>query len=123
MTRHATLSAALSAAIAFTALAGPAQAKEETLRHVRLCDTSYCYYAWNVVDSDGDGVSDADERVAGFDPHDPSSRPPLPLMVEMIGKQYLPTFEYGVGMMVVRPADLEAQLAKFGLDMPDSPLA
>ena len=117
------LASAITAVIALAGAATPARAEEPQLRHIRVCDISACYYAWNVVDSDNDGVSDADERVAGYDPHDPSSRPPLPLMVEMIGKQSLPTFEYGVGMMVVRPADLEAQLAKFGLDMPDSPLA
>ena len=117
------LASAIATLVALTCTAPRVRAEEPQLRHIRVCDISACYYAWNVVDSDNDGVSDADERVAGYDPYDPSSRPPLPLMVEMIGKQYLPTFEYGVGMMVVRPADLEAQLAKFGLDMPDSPLA
>lgn len=117
------LASAIATAVALTCTATPARAEEPQLRHIRLCDVSACYYAWNVVDSDDDGISDADELVAGFDPHDPSSRPPLPLMVEMIGAQSLPTFEFGVGEMVVRPVDLQAQLEKLGMTMPDSPLA
>ena len=117
------LASAITTVIALACAATPARAEEPQLRHIRVCDVSACYYAWNVVDSDGDGVSDADERVAGYDPHDPASRPPLPLIVEMIGKQYLPTFEFGLGEMVVRPAELQAQLEKLGMHMPESPLA
>ncbi|MGN6152186.1 MAG: thrombospondin type 3 repeat-containing protein [Lysobacteraceae bacterium] len=107
MTRHATLSAALSAAIALTALAGTARGKDDTLRHVRLCDASYCYYAWNVVDSDGDGVCDADERVAGTDPHDPKSRPSPEIIATLVGKQMLPSFEFGLGKVILYPEKLQ----------------
>lgn len=107
MTRHVTLSAALSAAIALTALAGTAQAKDETLRHVRLCDASYCYYAWNVVDSDGDGVCDADELVAGTDPHDAHSRPAPEIIATLVGKQMLPSFEFGLGKVILYPEKLQ----------------
>jgi hypothetical protein len=121
--KHTLIASAIAAGIALASLAPTARAEEPALRQVRLCDVSACYYAWNVVDRDGDGVSDADEVVAGTDPRDPASRPPLPLMVEMIGAQLLPTFEFGVGKMVVRPADLQAELEKHGGTMPESPLA
>ncbi len=121
--KRVTLASAIATVIALACAATPVRAEEPQLRHIRVCDVSACYYAWNVVDSDDDGVSDADEVVAGFDPHDPASRPPLPLMVEMIGAQSLPTFEFGVGQMVVRPPDLQETLEKLGMSMPDSPLA
>lgn len=121
--KHTLIASAIASGVALASLAHVARAEEPELRHVRLCDVSACYYAWNVVDRDGDGVSDADEVVAGTDPRDPASRPPLPLMVEMIGAQLLPTFEFGVGKMVVRPAELQAELEKHGGTMPESPLA
>ena len=37
--------------------------KVATLRNARICDPTGCYFAWNVVDSDGDGVVDADELI------------------------------------------------------------
>jgi hypothetical protein len=86
-------------------------AKEEAeLRHLRVCDTSACYTVWNVVDSDGDGVGDADEITAGFDPFDADDRPPLDVLVELIAAELLPTFELGVGQIVVFPAELQAKL-------------
>lgn len=121
--KHAFLAPAIATGIALMGAMPTAHAEAPELRQVRLCDMSACYYAWNVVDSDDDGVSDADEVVAGTDPRDPASRPPLPLLVEMIGAQMLPTFEFGVGKMVVRPAELHAALEKFGGTMPESPLA
>src|SRR5687768_12683244 len=98
------LATALLAALA--CIAQPASAAEavETadpeLRHIRICDTSACYYAWNVVDSDGDGVCDADETSVGSDPHDPDSRPPLSVVVALIGQGLLPTYEFGVGKVI-----------------------
>lgn len=121
--KHTLIASAIAAGIALAGLVPDARADEPELRQVRLCDMSACYYAWNVVDSDGDGVSDADEVVAGTDPRDPASRPSLPLIVEMIGAQLLPTFEFGVGKMVVRPAELHAALEKYGGSLPESPLA
>jgi hypothetical protein len=69
---------------------------------------SACYYAWNVVDSAGAGVSDADETVAGSDPYDAKSRPPLNVLVTLVGKQSLPTFEFGLGKVIVYPDKLQA---------------
>lgn len=121
--KHTLIASAIAIGVALISLTPTVHAEEAKLRQIRLCDVSACYYAWNVVDRDGDGISDADEVVAGTDPRDPASRPPLPLIVEMIGAQLLPTFEFGVGKMVVRPADLHAELVKHGGTMPESPLA
>lgn len=108
------LASALFAIVAAVAASATASAEEPELRTVRICDTSACYTAWNVVDSDGDGVSDADEAAAGTDPFDDESRLPLPIIVEMIGVQMLPTFEFGVGRITVRPAELQAELEARG---------
>lgn len=121
--KHTLIASAIAAGVALASVMPSARAEDPELRRVRLCDVSACYYAWNVVDSDEDGVSDADEVVAGTDPRDPASRPSLPLIVEMIGAQLLPTFEFGVGKMVVRPAELHEALEKHGGTMPESPLA
>lgn len=115
--KHTLIASAIATGVALASLAPMARAEEPELRYVRLCDVSACYYAWNVVDRDGDGVSDADEVVAGTDPLDPASRPLLPLIVEMIGAQLLPTFEFGVGKIVVRPAELQAALEEHGGDL------
>lgn len=92
------------------------------LRHIRICDVSACYYAWNVVDTDNDGYNDADEVVAGTDPYDPKSTPGLSLIVDLIGAQMLPTFEFGVGKIIVNPAELQAELEAYGVGG-ESPLA
>lgn len=84
--------------------------KEVTLRNARICDTSGCYFAWNVVDSDSDGVSDADELMAGTNPYDPLSRPSLVVVAELGGKQQLPSFEAGLGAFIVFPAELQAMV-------------
>lgn len=90
-------------------------AAHETLRLVstRLCDVSGCYVAWRVVDSDGDGVCDADEWAAGTDPHDPLSKPSLAVVAELGGKSLLPSFEYGSGVFTVYPEKMQAQLKEF----------
>lgn len=92
------------------------------LRHIRVCDLSACYYAWNVVDSDDDGYNDADEIVAGSDPYDRKSTPGLSLIVDLIGAQMLPTFEFGVGRIILNPAELQAELEAHGGGT-ESPLA
>jgi hypothetical protein len=82
------------------------------LKVVRMCDLSGCYIAWRVVDSDGDGVSDADELVAGSNPHDAASVPSLKLVATLAGKSTLPSFEAGRGAFAVYPEALQAQLVK-----------
>lgn len=112
--KPALLVSAVVVALGFTSAIRPALAADPELRHIRVCDTSACYYAWNVADTDGDGYNDADEIVAGTDPYDPNSRPPLSLIVDLIGAQLLPTFEFGVGKMIVNPAELQAELEARG---------
>lgn len=94
------------------------RAREDGARlvNVRLCDSSACYYARRVVDSDGDGVADADEAVAGTDPRDPASTPALDLLVGLIGEGLLPSYSHGLAKLVLNPADLQAKLADFGVD-------
>jgi hypothetical protein len=82
------------------------------LRQVRLCDTTGCYLAWNVVDSDKDGVADADELMAHTNPFDPLSRPSLPLIVELAEKNVLSSFEAGLGAFFVFPPELRAPIEK-----------
>jgi hypothetical protein len=105
-----TVIGALTGAIACgTAAAGD---QSLTLRQARLCDTSGCYLAWNVVDSDQDGVSDADELIAHTNPFDPLSRPPLHMVVELAEKHGLSSFEAGLGAFFVFPPELQAMLEK-----------
>lgn len=92
-------------------LAGPAAAEEEPPRRletVRLCDPTACYVAWSVIDSDGDGVSDADEALAGTDPLDATSVPGLEVVTELLVTRQLPSFEHGLGSMIVMPDEFVA---------------
>lgn len=122
------LTSALLSALGAMFFASPVQAASKLppadpeLRHLRVCDLSACYYVWNVVDSDDDGYNDADEIVAGSDPYDPKSTPGLSLIVDLIGAQMLPTFEFGVGKIVLNPAELQAELEAHGGGT-ESPLA
>jgi thrombospondin type 3 repeat protein len=82
-------------------------AEEPELQRLRVCDSSACYRAWNVVDSDHDGFADADEMAAGTDPFDAGSTPRLDLILDLIGLELLPTFELGVGELLVMPAEFQ----------------
>jgi len=98
-------------ALALTVASAPAAAADDSdykLRPVRLCDSTGCYLAWDVVDSDEDGVADADEIMAFTDPFDPQIRPTLTLIVEMAEKNALSSFEAGQGAFVVFPPELRA---------------
>jgi len=108
--RPGRLAGSLFAAFAAVALAaGPASADDGERRLVVSCDDSGCLLAHAVVDSDGDGVCDADERLAGTDPHDPTSVPPLRRLVELAAKDSLPSFENGFATFVVLPPDITAK--------------
>jgi hypothetical protein len=95
----------LATSLVLTAGIGtPAVAAEEPeLRDVRICDPTGCYLAWGVVDSDGDGVSDADEVMAGTDPQDATSTPPMAHLVDLLPTRQLPSFEAGLAVFVVLP--------------------
>jgi len=75
-----------------------------------ICDPSGCYLAWNVIDSDEDGVCDADELMAGTNPHDPLSLPQLIIVAELGGKRLLPSFEAGRGAFFIYPVELQEKI-------------
>jgi len=96
------------------ASAGPGGGKDQRAREteqLRICDPTGCYVAWRVVDSDHDGVSDADELVAGTDPHDARSRPGLQVVAELGADRKLPTFEAGRGAFVLFPPEIVEMLS------------
>ena len=110
----------VGAAVAGVAGVGPAQAGEpdrsDRPQQVRLCDPSGCLVAGEVVDSDGDGVSDADELVAGTDPYRADSVPALRDLVELSADRRLPSFEAGRSVFVLLPADLVERAEKLADD-------
>lgn len=91
--------------------------KKAKLEQVSLCDSSACYVAWKVVDSDGDGVSDADELAAGTDPFNKLSKPSLIVVVKIKGEKRLPSFEAGRGVFVVFPAEIQEKIAAGRTDL------
>jgi hypothetical protein len=92
--------------------AAPVQAAEPHGDRIQFCDATACLHEWAVVDSDGDGISDADEWVAGTDPHDASSRPRMSVLADLLAERQLPSFENGLAIMVVMPAELVELRAK-----------
>lgn len=49
---------------------------------VFVCQNAVCVFNPSGVDSDGDGFSDADERLAGTDPRDPRSHPTVLALIK-----------------------------------------
>jgi hypothetical protein len=78
---------------------------EKRLAATSVCDDGICLVVSSATqDSDGDGVTDDDERAAGTDPNDPASRPPTAKLLGLIGKGALPSFNNGFSEIVVLPA-------------------
>lgn len=108
------LAGSLLAASVVAGLGGAAHAEldarvaPEKAARIWLCDPSGCLFAWRVVDSDGDGVSDADELVAGTDPHRADRTPLLRDLVDIAAARGLPSFEAGLAAFVVLPPELVA---------------
>lgn len=74
------------------------------------CDRGICVkYAGKALidaDSDGDGFTDRDEKVAGTDPGDPGSHPAVLDLVDLVAAQRLPSFEERLSAVVVLPEAL-----------------
>lgn len=91
-------------------LAGTAVAADPP-RHA-VCDQFACLLNVSGLDSDGDGVTDDDERAYGSDPHDPNSHPPVRLLLGSALLKQLPSFLEGRTVVVGLPAaDREASVA------------
>jgi hypothetical protein len=68
------------------------------------CHAGVCLHPVTTLDdSDGDGVSDDDERAMGTDPYDAASVPPVLDVLDAIGRELLPSFERGITEVVVLP--------------------
>lgn len=112
---------ATAAFVALTASAATSAAavgeRSEKYSTLRLCDPTACYIVWSVVDSDHDGVCDADELWAGTDPYDPASRPGLTLLAELLIDRKLPSFEHGLASLVVFPVEIMKAREELGIDL------
>lgn len=115
---RAGLTTAVVAALAAFMITPAAAVEEPTKKYstLRLCDPTACYVAWSVVDSDHDGVCDADELQAGTDPYDAASRPGLKLIAELLIDRKLPSFEYGLAYLVAIPAEIIKAREELGVD-------
>ena len=118
--------AALTCALLLPAIPAPAAANDGgqrggDLSDLRVCDLSACYIVQRVVDSDGDGVADADEILLGYDPFDPASTPPLSLLLDATLGGRLPTYELGYGTWAVFPEEFVRGLEKNWLARQDLP--
>ena len=68
------------------------------------CSENLCLvYLLPQADSDGDGVSDTDEKAAGSDPYDAKSHPPIRTLADLIGQGRLQSFNRGLIEVVVLP--------------------
>lgn len=104
-TKHSLHPTALALACLASAIL-PAQAgasadePQPTLLH---CGHDTCLAVSNAMDSDGDQVSDDDERAAGTDPYDAASTPRLPKLIDLMARDKLPSFQSGRTVLIVLP--------------------
>ncbi|MEU8002537.1 thrombospondin type 3 repeat-containing protein [Catellatospora sp. NPDC049111] len=119
ISRRTAATVAAAVLLAATVVAQPAHAADPVHNKstLRICDPTGCYVAWRVVDSDHDGVSDADELMAGTDPYDPNSRPRLEVVVEVALERKLPSFEAGLGAFLAVPQEIIEAREKVGMDV------
>lgn len=116
---------ALGAPLAFGAPSASAGGYPPT---VNCLDTVCTVLQPGAADSDGDGFTDADERLFGSDPYDAASRPPMLWLFDHLADGTLPGFwlEPVIDLITVAPdghaitSTLDDALATFGLKLPDT---
>lgn len=68
-----------------------------------LCALHACIVAHTTQDSDGDNVSDDDERAAGTNPFDATNTPSMSKLQQLLSKGLLPSFQGGRSVLIVLP--------------------
>lgn len=80
-------------------------AQEPVVRGARCAENLCLIYLAAQADSDGDGVSDSDEKSAGTDPYDAGSHPSSLEIAKHIGGGRLESFNRGFSEIVILPAE------------------
>jgi len=92
------------------AVAAPARAEggEKLVLHPMVCTSEGVCLAYTALlaDSDGDGIADIDEELAGTSPQEWSSAPAVDELTAVIGTGALPSFELGFSEVIVLPETL-----------------
>jgi Bacterial TSP3 repeat len=89
--------------LTLSAIAAAGAVQAQPLGGARCADPLCLVYLVPVVDSDGDGVSDADEKAAGTDPEDASSHPPALDIAKLARQGRFESFNRGLSEVVVLP--------------------
>jgi hypothetical protein len=84
-------------------LAGCASGPDYRVSSARCAENLCLAYVVVQRDTDGDGISDADEIAAGTDPRDPKSHPPALAIAQLIGRGQLDSFNRGFSEVVILP--------------------
>ncbi len=84
---------------------GPASAKESD-HAVAVCEHRLCLFVLkHAADSDGDGFTDLDEDVLGYDSRNPRDHPEVKEVLDMAIARELPSFERHLTELIALPRD------------------
>jgi hypothetical protein len=110
-TRRSILTAAAVAALLGTSAgsldAAPVEARQPPPDRKAACVDAACLVLLWDVDSDGDGVSDADETFLRTDPRDVDSAPRPEVVVSAALLRTLPSFENATSILVALPPSMD----------------